>query len=99
MLRLSWTRTIVRARGKWISANSFKCKNWYPIFRTVSDHNAPFRQPDFRSVRSFAVKPAPMARREAALGLTARRGRADQLTALTAHLTIIICAEGTQSPV
>jgi len=75
------------------------CKNWYPIFRTVSDHNAPFRQPDFRSVRSFAVKPAPMARREAALGLTARRGRADQLTALTAHLTIIICAEGTQSPV
>ena len=39
-------------------------QDWYPIFRTVSDDNAPFRQADFRSVRSFAVKPAPMARRE-----------------------------------
>jgi hypothetical protein len=55
-------------------------------------------QADFRSDRGFAVKPAPVARREAALGLTARRGQTDQVTALTAHLRSLSCAESTQSP-
>jgi hypothetical protein len=54
-----------RAYELWEQAG--KCKNLYPIFRTVSDDNASFMQADFRSDRSFAVKPAPMARREAAL--------------------------------
>jgi len=43
-------------------------------------------QADFRSDRRFAVKPAPVARREAALSWSARHGRAHQVTALTAHL-------------
>jgi hypothetical protein len=40
---------------------------------------------DDRSVRAFAVKPAPSARRHAALGLTARRGRANPATVPVMH--------------
>jgi len=36
-----------------------------------------FTNTDDRSTRAFAVKPAPSARRYAAMGLTARRGRAN----------------------
>jgi hypothetical protein len=56
------------------------CKIWYLISRTVSDDDPHCGDTDDRSVRAFAVKPAPSARRDAALGLTARRGRANPAT-------------------
>jgi hypothetical protein len=52
------------------------CKIWYSIFRTVSDVQSYRDNTNDCSIRAFAVKPAPSARRYAALGLTARRGRA-----------------------
>src|SRR4029434_7952073 len=61
------------------------CKIWYLISRTVSDDDAQCGDIDDRSVRAFAVKPAPSARRDAALGLTARRGRANPATVPLMH--------------
>jgi hypothetical protein len=61
------------------------CKIWYLISRTVSDDDAHCGDIDDRSVRAFAVKPAPSARRHAALGLTARRGRANLATVPVMH--------------
>jgi hypothetical protein len=61
------------------------CKIWYLISRTVSDDDAHCGDIDDRSVRAFAVKPAPSARRDAALGLTARRGRANPATVPLMH--------------
>ena len=61
------------------------CKIWYLISRTVSDDDAHCGDIDDRSVRAFAVKPAPSARRQAALGLTARRGRANPATVPLMH--------------
>src|SRR5258707_15716141 len=52
---------------------------------TVSDDDAHCGDIDDRSVRAFAVKPAPSARRQAALGLTARRGRANPATVPLMH--------------
>jgi hypothetical protein len=49
------------------------------IFRTVSDGSLIRANTNDRSTRTFAVKPAPSARRYAAMGLTARRGRAKRL--------------------
>jgi hypothetical protein len=69
---------------------TINCKNLYPIFRTVSDDNASFMQADFRSDRSFAVKPAPVAR--------LKRLWLDRSPWLSGSgdgtFTIIICAEG-----
>ena len=62
-----------------------RCKIWYLISRTVSDDDAHCGDIDDRSVRAFAVKPAPSARRDAALGLTARRGRANPATVPLMH--------------
>jgi hypothetical protein len=61
------------------------CKIWYLISRTGSDDDAHCGDIDDRSVRAFAVKPAPSARRDAALGLTARRGRANPATVPLMH--------------
>jgi len=61
------------------------CKIWYLTSRTVSDDDAHCGDIDDRSVRAFAVKPAPSARRDAALGLTARRGRANPATVPLMH--------------
>ena len=55
------------------------CKIWYSIFRTVSDGSLIRANTNDRSTRAFAVKPAPSARRYAAMGLTARLGRAKRL--------------------
>jgi hypothetical protein len=55
------------------------------ISRTVSDDDAHCGDIDDRSVRAFAVKPAPSARRDAALGLTAWRGRANPATVPLMH--------------
>jgi transposase InsO family protein len=55
------------------------------ISRTVSDDDAHCGDIDDRSVRAFAVKPALSARRDAALGLTARRGRANPATVPLMH--------------
>jgi hypothetical protein len=63
------------------------CKIWYLISRTVSDDDAYCGDIDDCSVRAFAVKPAPSARRHAALGLTARRGRANPATVPLMHST------------
>jgi hypothetical protein len=57
------------------------------ISRTVSDDDAYCGDIDDCSVRAFAVKPAPSARRHAALGLTARRGRANPATVPLMHST------------
>ncbi len=69
----------------WIS-----CKIWYLISRTVSDDDACCGDIDDCSVRAFAVKPAPSARRHAALGLTARRGRANPATVPLMHSTAML---------
>jgi hypothetical protein len=61
------------------------CKIWYLISRTVSDDDPHCGDIDDPSVRAFAVKPAPSARRDAALGLTARRGRANPATVPLMH--------------
>jgi hypothetical protein len=60
-----------------------KCKIWYLISRTVSDDDAHCGDIDDRSVRAFAVKPAPSARRHAALGLdcSARPSKSGDRTA------------------
>jgi hypothetical protein len=63
------------------------CKIWYLISQTVSDDDAYCGDIDDCSVRAFAVKPAPSARRHAALGLTARRGRANPATVPLMHST------------
>jgi hypothetical protein len=62
------------------AARQLRCKIWYLISRTVSDDAPHCGDIDDRSVRAFTVKPAPSARRHAALGLTARRGRANPAT-------------------
>jgi hypothetical protein len=62
-----------------------RCKIWYLISQTVSDDDAYCGDIDDCSVRAFAVKPAPSARRHAALGLTARRGRANPATVPLVH--------------
>jgi len=51
----------------------------------VSDDDPHCGDIDDRSVRAFAVKPAPSARRDAALGLTARRDRANPATVPLMH--------------
>jgi len=62
--------------GPALLREAFMCKIYYLISRTVSDDDPHCSDIDDRSVRAFAVKPAPSARRDAALGLTAGRGRA-----------------------
>jgi hypothetical protein len=69
------------------TVDALKCKIWYLISRTVSDDDAYCGDIDDCSVRAFAVKPAPSARRHAALGLTARRGRANPATVPLMHST------------
>jgi hypothetical protein len=68
-----------------VNGAGIRCKIWYLISRTVSDDDAHCGDIDDRSVRAFAVKPAPSARRDAALGLTARRGRANPATVPLMH--------------
>jgi hypothetical protein len=68
-----------------LSRDTITCKIWYLISRTVSDDDPHCGDIDDRSVRAFAVKPAPSARRDAALGLTARRGRANPATMPLMH--------------
>jgi hypothetical protein len=65
--------------------SAINCKIRYLISRTVSDDDAHCGDIDDRSVRAFAVKAAPSARRDAALGLTARRGRANPATLPLMH--------------
>jgi hypothetical protein len=54
---------------------ALSCRNWYSILRTVSDRVAHPGHVNGDSVRAFAVKPAPSARRFAAFGLTAQSDR------------------------
>ena len=51
----------------------YQLEDVYPISRTVSEDGVNRGRMDDRSARTFAVKPAPSARRYAASGLTARR--------------------------
>ena len=52
------------------SETEIKCKNWYPTSRTLSDDQAHRGAKDHRSVRTFAVEPARILRREAFVPLS-----------------------------
>src|SRR5437868_8633722 len=79
------SRTDSNVRVQLEALGNMFCKIWYLISRTVSDDDAHCGEIDDRSVRAFAVKPAPSARRHAALGLTAWRGRANPATVPVMH--------------